>query len=83
MPQLRIMFFHNHLQEIIVQASALIGGHVVDPLNVVPDAVQALPSRNGIGAHDRVDGCQRVADVIRGPARLGVKLEALLASRDR
>ena len=83
MPQLRVMFFNDHLQEVIVQPSAFIGGHVVDALHVVPDSVQAFPPRDGIGAHDRVDSRERLADVVGGSARLGVKLEALLTSRDR
>ena len=82
MPQLGVVFLNDHLQEVIMQPPAFIGRDVVDALHVVPDAVETLPSGDGIGAHDRVDGRERIADVVGGPARLGVELETLLASGD-
>ena len=82
MPQLSIMFLNDHLQEVIVQTLAFVRGHVVDALDVVPDAIKTLPAGDGIGANDRVDGSERVANVVGGPAGLGVKLESLLSSGD-
>lgn len=82
MPQLSIMFLNDHLQEVIVQTLAFIRGHVVDALDVVPDAIKTLPPGDGVGANDRVDGGEGVANVVGGPAGLGVKLESLLSRGD-
>jgi len=80
MPQLSIMFFNDHLQEPIMQPPAFIRGHVIDALDVVTNAKKTLPPCDRIGANDRVDGSQRIANVIGGPAGLRVKLESFLTS---
>ena len=82
MPQLSVMFFNDHLQEVIMKPPAFIGGHAIDALNVVTDAIKTLPPGDGIGANDWVDGCERIANIVGGPAGLRVKLETLLTSCD-
>lgn len=83
MPQLAIMFFYNHLQEPVQKPLTFVGSHVIDVLDVVANGKKTLPSSDGIGTNDWVDGPERATDVIGRPARLGVQVESLLSSYAR
>lgn len=72
MPQLAVVFFDNQLQEPVEQSFAFIRCHIIDALDVVANGKEALPASDGVGANDRVDGAQRSANVVGGPARLGI-----------
>lgn len=49
---------------------------------MVADAKKTFPPGDGIRADDGVDGGEGIADIVRGPAWLGVELESLLACGD-
>lgn len=50
----------------------------MDVLDLVAHGEHGLPACHGVGAHDGVDGLKDVADVLRGAASGGEKLEVVL-----
>lgn len=67
---------HEPLEEVL----GLVFGEPVDLGDVVADAEDALPARDGVGADQRVDGLEDLADVLGRAALGGVDLEVVLVS---
>lgn len=69
------MVLVDEIQEPGEQLGALLLGQAVDVLDVDAHGEDALPARDGICAHDGVDGLELGSDVLRGAPRLVVDLE--------
>jgi hypothetical protein len=72
------MVFHNQLHEPLQQVLALGLADLVDPLRMVADGEDALPSRDRVGADHRVHGFEVRADVERVAAFGRIELEVVL-----
>lgn len=74
------MVLIHQIQEPVEKLLALLLGHTVDVAHVPTDGEDALPACDGVRPDDRVDGSKDLPNVLRGTARLVVKLEAVTLS---
>lgn len=63
-PNLQIVVFYDELVEVFEEHLALDLRYIVDVGNMMPEAVETLPSSYWIGANDRVIGLEVVPDVL-------------------
>jgi hypothetical protein len=74
---LQVVVVIDQIQEPLEQVLALLLCDTVDVRDVSANGEDALPSRDGVGSHDWVDGLEVAADILRGATRLFIELEAL------
>lgn len=72
---LQIMAIMNKIQEPLSQSVALIFGYSVDVLDMASNGEDTLPSCDGVGSHDGVNGLEFSANVFGGTTRLAVQLK--------
>ena len=68
MPNLEIVVLDDEPEEGFEQGGALLRLEAVDLLRVDADGIDGLPARDGVGAHDGVNGREVGADILRGAA---------------
>lgn len=71
------MVVRDQLQEIILELLSLHFGHIVDVAKVSPESEQGLPPCYGVGADERVDGSQVLANVLGVSAGFSVERQVL------
>lgn len=81
MPHLQIVVLNDEVHELVEETPALAPGQAVDALDVRADGEDALPARDGVGAHDGVHGGEVGACVLRRAARARVDGEAVSGGR--
>lgn len=69
------MVLVNKIQEPVQHLGALLVGQAIDVLDVAAHGKDALPARNGVSAHYRVNSLQLGSDILRRASRLVVQLE--------
>ena len=69
------MVLVDQIQEPTQELGALLLGQTVDMLDMAANREDALPARDGIGAHDGVDGLQLATDVLGRAPRFVVELK--------
>ena len=77
-PHLQVVIVHYEAHEPVEEMPGLVIGEPVDLGHVVADGEDALPARHRVGADDRVDGLEDLADILGRTALLGEKLEVVL-----
>jgi hypothetical protein len=77
MANLEIMIFRHQRDEPVKRSLALLLCELVDACHMVAEREDRLPTRDGVGADDRVDGFEYVADILGGAAWLAVELKAV------
>lgn len=80
-PGLKIMVLHDQPQEGIFQMLTFQVRKSVDLLDVDPNTENALPPGHRVRSHQRMDGGQVSADVLRGAPRALEKLDSQSLSR--
>lgn len=73
---LQVMSIVDKIQEPLKQLLALFVSKAVDVLNVATDREDALPSSDGVGSNNGVNGLELSAYVLRCTTRLVIQLEA-------
>jgi hypothetical protein len=81
MSYLQIMVINNKSQEPVQYSFTLSLSQSIDFLHVVAESKNALPTGDGVGAHDGMDGFEDFANVFGGAAGLGVDLETIFLGR--
>jgi hypothetical protein len=66
---LQVMVLHNEVDELVEEMPRFPGCQTVDALHMCANGENALPSRDGIGTHDRVNSREVASDVFRGSPR--------------
>jgi hypothetical protein len=63
------MVLHNEIYELVEEMPRFPGCQTVDALHMCANGENALPSRDGIGTHDRVNSREVASDVFWGSTR--------------
>jgi hypothetical protein len=69
--------FAEHVVEPLEQIVALVLGYVVDVGDMRTNGEDTLPPSHGMGTHDRVNGLDLRANILRGAALLAVNFKAV------
>lgn len=75
---LQVVVVDNQTDEPLQQVVTLFFGQSINLADVVTDGEDTLPAGHGVGADDRVDGRQVVADVVGAASRFGVQLKLVV-----
>lgn len=74
------MVLRHQAHKPVEQVSTLVLGKIIDPLDVVADREDTLPPSHRVRAHNRMDGQQLIAHILRCTAGTGVYGEFVLVS---
>jgi len=80
-PDLQIMVLYDQLHKPVQEVLALVLGQTIDPLYVVTDGEDRLPTGDWIGADHGVNGLEGLADIFGRAARGGIELEVVALRR--